>query len=83
MNIKFQNLKTKGFISAWQLVTDNRKSVSKFSDLRWFILFEDLYNEEGSLQANKTRGGGWGAQEASLIILSLFANLKLMSAFYS
>ena len=41
-------------------MTDSRKSVSKFSDLRWFILFEDLYNEEGSLQANKTRGGGWG-----------------------
>ena len=24
------------------------------SGLRWFILFEDLYNGEGSLQANKT-----------------------------
>ena len=28
--------------------------VSKFSGLRWFLLFEDLYNEEGSLQVNKT-----------------------------
>ena len=32
---------------------DSRKGVSKFSGLRWFLLFEDLYNEEGSLQANK------------------------------
>ena len=28
--------------------------VSKLSGFRWFFLFEDLYNEEGSLQANKT-----------------------------
>ena len=28
--------------------------VSKFSGLRWFFLFEDLYNGEGSLQANET-----------------------------
>ena len=34
---------------------DSRKSVSKFSGLRWFDVFEDLYNGEGSLQANKTR----------------------------
>ena len=26
----------------------------KFSGLRWFLVFEDLYNGEGSLQANKT-----------------------------
>ena len=53
---------SKYFISAWQLVTDvigifdadNRKSVSKFSGLWWFLLLEDLYNEEGSLQANET-----------------------------
>ena len=32
---------------------DSRKSVSKFSRLRWFLVFEDLYNGEGSLQANK------------------------------
>ena len=30
------------------------KSDSKFSGLRWFLLFEDLCNGEGSLQANKT-----------------------------
>ena len=49
-------------IIAWQLVTDligifnadSRKNVSKFSGLRWFFVFEDLYNGEGSLQANKT-----------------------------
>ena len=34
---------------------DSRKNVSKFSDLRWFLLFEDIYNGEGSSQANKTR----------------------------
>ena len=33
---------------------NSRKSVPKLSGLRWFLLFEDLYNEEGSLQANKT-----------------------------
>ena len=33
---------------------DSRKSVSKFSRLRWFLVFEDLYNGEGSLQVNKT-----------------------------
>ena len=69
MNIPLQNLKikrelasSKYFISAWWLVTDlidifnadSRKSVFKFSSLRWFFLFEDLYNGEGSLQANKT-----------------------------
>ena len=31
--------------------TDSRNGVSKFSDLRWFLLFEDL--KQGSLQANK------------------------------
>ena len=31
-----------------------RKSVSKFSSLRWFLVFEDLYNGEGSLEPNKT-----------------------------
>ena len=70
MNIQLQNLKierelasSKYFISAWWLVTDligifnadSRKIVSKFSSLMWFFLFEDLYNGEGSLQANKTR----------------------------
>ena len=34
--------------------TDDRKSVSTFLGLRWFLLFEDLYNGEGSLQTNKT-----------------------------
>ena len=38
-----------GFFNA-----DSRKSVSKFSGLWWFLLFEDLYNGEGSLQANET-----------------------------
>ena len=33
---------------------DGRKSVSKFSGLGWFLVFEDLYNGEGSLQAKKT-----------------------------
>ena len=33
---------------------DSIKSVSKFSGLRWFLLFENLYIGEGSLQANKT-----------------------------
>ena len=32
----------------------SRKSVSKFSALKWFLLFGDLYNGEGSLEANKT-----------------------------
>ena len=49
-------------ISARQLSTDligtfnadSRKNVSKVSGLTWFLLFEDLYNGEGSLQANKT-----------------------------
>ena len=58
-----ENLKIKGelgtfevFISAWWLVMDLicRKSVSKFSGLRWFFVFENLYNGEESLQANKT-----------------------------
>ena len=34
--------------------TDSKKSVSKFSGLRYFLVFEDLYNEEVSLQANET-----------------------------
>ena len=33
---------------------DSRKSVSKFSGSRWFLLSEDLYIGEGSLQENKT-----------------------------
>ena len=33
---------------------DSTKSVSKFSGVRWFLLFEDLYSGEGYLQANKT-----------------------------
>ena len=49
-------------ISAWYLVTDligifnpdSRISVSKFSGSKWFLVFEDLYSREGSLQANKT-----------------------------
>ena len=32
----------------------DRKSIFKFSCLRWSLLFEDLYNGEGSSQANKT-----------------------------
>ena len=69
MNIQFQNLKIKGelayskyFISAWWLATDligifnadSRKTVSEFSGLRRFFLFEDLYNGEGFLQVNET-----------------------------
>ena len=34
---------------------DSRKNVSKLSGLRCFLVFEDLYNGEGSLQANKTK----------------------------
>ena len=34
------------------LIAEN--SVSKSSGLRWFLLFENLYIGEGSLQANKT-----------------------------
>ena len=53
---------TKDFISAQQLVTDlrsisnaeDRKSISKFSGLRLFLVFEDLCNGEGSLEANET-----------------------------
>ena len=52
---------SKYFISAWQLVTDlidifdadSRKSISKFSGLRWFLVSEDLYNRE-EVKANKT-----------------------------
>ena len=32
---------------------DRRKSVSKFSGLRWFLLFEDLYNGEGRTFSRK------------------------------
>ena len=32
---------------------DSTKSVSRFSGLQWFLLFEHLYNGEGSLQASK------------------------------
>ena len=45
--------------SEWDIIgifnADNRKSVSKLSGLKWFLLFEDLYNGEGSLKAKKTR----------------------------
>ena len=34
---------------------ESRKTVSKLTGLRWFLLFKDLHNEEGPLQANKTR----------------------------
>ena len=55
-------MSSKYFISARKLVADltdifnagSRKGVSKLSGLRWFLLLEDLHNEEGSLQANKT-----------------------------
>ena len=33
---------------------ESRKTVSKLKSLRWFLLFEDLHNGEGPLQANKT-----------------------------
>ena len=36
------------------LNADSRKSVSKFSGLKIIFDFQDLYNGEGSLQANKT-----------------------------
>ena len=35
--------------------TKSWKTVSKLIDLRWFLLFEDLHNGDGPLQANKTR----------------------------
>ena len=34
---------------------ESRKTVSKFTGLRWFHLFDDLQNREGPLQANSTR----------------------------
>ena len=50
------------FVSAWQLVTYligicnaySKKGLSRFSGLKWFLHFEDLYNAKGSLQVNKT-----------------------------
>ena len=42
-----------GLIDTLMLIPE--KNVSKFSGLRWFFLFEDLYSEEGSLQLNRTR----------------------------
>ena len=36
------------------LIGESRKNVSKFSGLRWFLVFEDSYKWEGSLEANKT-----------------------------
>ena len=35
--------------------TESRKTVSKLTGLRWFLLFEDLQNAVEHLQANKTR----------------------------
>ena len=35
--------------------TESRKTVSKLTGLRWFLLFEDLQNAVGPVQANKTR----------------------------
>ena len=63
MNIQLQNLKIKGdlgfcLVASNRLLgifnADSRKDVSKFSGLRWFLVFDDLYNEKTSLQANKT-----------------------------
>ena len=69
MDIQLQNLKIKGELG-FQIFyfclvasdrlnrhfnADSRKSVPKFSGLRWFLFFKDLYNGEGSLQANKPR----------------------------
>ena len=55
-------MSSKNFISAWYFGTDligisnadSRTSASKFSGLRWFLVFEDLFNGEESLQASKT-----------------------------
>ena len=33
---------------------ESRRIVSKFSGLRGFLLLENLYNREGSLEVNKT-----------------------------
>ena len=66
MNIQLQNLKTRGELGVFYYClvasdiligifnADSRKRVSKFSGLRQFLVFEDLYNGERSLQANKT-----------------------------
>ena len=35
--------------------TESRKTVSKLRRLNWFLVFEDLQNGVGPLQANKTR----------------------------
>ena len=32
---------------------DSGKSVPKISDLKWFLVFEGLYNGQGSLPGNK------------------------------
>ena len=48
-------MSSKYFISASGIFNaDSRKSIFKSSGLRWFLVFEDLCNREGSLQANKT-----------------------------
>ena len=69
MNIQLQNLKIKRALGVFKVFYfclvasdilkigifngDSRKSVSTFSGLRKFLVFENLYNEERSLQANK------------------------------
>ena len=44
---------SKYFVSAWQLVT-YLIGICNADSGQWFLLFEDLYNAEGSLQVNKT-----------------------------
>ena len=44
---------SKYFASAWQLVT-YLIGICNADRCQWFLLFEDLYNAEGSLQVNKT-----------------------------
>ena len=73
MNIQLQNLKVKevklflsiSFLLGSQsdstgiFIGDSGKSVSKFSDGMWFLLFEDLCNGEEYLQVNKTSKKHW------------------------
>ena len=56
---------------------DSRKSVSKFSGLRWFLVFEGLYNGEESLQANKT------SKKTLEFKLKTVSNFKVTANFFN
>ena len=56
---------------------DSRKSVTKFSGLRWFPVFEGLYNGEGSLQANKT------SKKTLKFKLKTVSNFKVTANFFN